>query len=440
MHGNFKGLVARGLAVVRMDEDDWQAIGRTRLGTCRFSIVAPHEIATTAKADAPCLVVPKGGDEHQLYLGLVRSIGPAATLASRLVIDFVHPIQPGRLNALIDSVDEPRLKRAAAALKTGTAAVQAISDKLRQALLERIASFETNHPVLNLISAQLDRPKAYRDARALQQDALRLALKVFGADEDVSPQLLALRTEESSLGRLRLQEDTIIEHDARWIPGWHLSHSDLTGRAVFTRREEKLEVFTANKRPLEQLFGVDLIYFTVNHGAIVMVQYKMTEPVKPNYQKKLSIGFFDFNEPIEKEHTVKITRQFTDEISRMKKFDRDLSPDGPYRLNSCPFFFKFVRRNAAINSAGFMISLGHLEALMADGGSRGPRGGLRLNYEALSGSYLRSAAFVELIRSGYIGTRGATTDHLQALIDASLRGGRAVVAAMRSSLEGGSRG
>ncbi len=51
------------------------------------------------------------------------------------------------------------------------------------------------------------------------------------------------------------------------------------------------------------------------------------------------------------------------------------------------------------------------------------------------GHYLRSDPFVGLIRSGYIGTRGATTDHLQALIRASLEGGRAVVAGVQRALD-----
>jgi len=38
------------------------------------------------------------------------------------------------------------------------------------------------------------------------------------------------------------------------------------------------------------------------------------------------------------------------------------------------------------------------------------------------------------VRSGYIGTRGATTEHLQELIGAALAGGRAVVAAIQSAM------
>ena len=118
----------------------------------------------------------------------------------------------------------------------------------------------------------------------------------------------------------------------------------------------------------------------------------------------------------------------------MRSFDRDVEPNGSYRLNSGAFFFKFVKRNASINSAGILLSLGHLDKLMQEDVLRGPGGGLRVSYDQLSGHYLRSDPFVELIRSGYVGTRGATTDHLEALIDASLKGGNAVVAGIQTAI------
>lgn len=108
----------------------------------------------------------------------------------------------------------------------------------------------------------------------------------------------------------------------------------------------------------------------------------------------------------------------------------DLAPDGPYRLNSSAFFLKFVRRDALLDGAGVILSLGHLQQLLRQGALVGPRGGLRLGFKDLAGHYLRAEAFVELLRSGYIGTRAATTQQLTSLMDAALLGGRAVVAAV----------
>lgn len=121
------------------------------------------------------------------------------------------------------------------------------------------------------------------------------------------------------------------------------------------------------------------------------------------------------------EWSVPINAQFQDELTRMARFDKDLAPNGPYRL-------------AATNSAGIILSLEHLNQMIAEGAASGPRDGLRISYKALDGHYLRSDPFVELVRSGYIGSRGATTEHLQELIDAALTGGRAVVAAIQTAI------
>ncbi len=131
----------------------------------------------------------------------------------------------------------------------------------------------------------------------------------------------------------------VIAHDARWLPGWRFHQSDLTGRAVFRKRDAELEVFTANKLPLERLFGVDLIYLNERRGSLVLVQYKMMDVLA-------RAGSED------REWLVAIDKQFEDELDRMERFDRDLSNGRPYRLNSGPFFFKLVKRNAEAKSAG----------------------------------------------------------------------------------------
>ncbi len=82
-----------------------------------------------------------------------------------------------------------------------------------------------------------------------------------------------------------------------------------------------------------------------------------------------------------------------------------------------------------------LLSLDHFDQMMNEGALTGPAGGLRISYRSLEGHYLRGDGFVELVRSGYVGTRGATTEHLQALIEASLDGGKAVVAGIQSALE-----
>lgn len=299
-----------------------------------------------------------------------------------------------------------------------------VSEKLGVGLIRQIASVAANGPALQRLLAEMERPTTYQNARGLQEDAVHLAVKAFGASVADS---VALTGEATALATVRLHEDAVIEHDARWLPGWQLHDSDLTGTATFTKGREVLQVITANKRALEQLFGVDLIYLNKRRGSLVMVQYKLMDP-----GGRLAIS--DLEDTEEREWTIAIDGQFKDEIRRMRRFDRDLSPDGPYRLNSGAFFFKLLRRNASTSSSGVVLSLEHLDQMIAQGSAGGPRGGLRISYQGLDGHYLRGDPFVELVRSGYIGSRGATTHHLEALIQASLNGGRAVVAAIQASM------
>ncbi|MFV0409271.1 MAG: hypothetical protein ACK5LJ_06125 [Paracoccus sp. (in: a-proteobacteria)] len=209
----------------------------------------------------------------------------------------------------------------------------------------------------------------------------------------------------------------MIEHDARWLPGWTMDESDLTGWARFRKHDGELAIYTANRRPLERLLGVDLIYLNERRGALVMLQYKMLE------------RHHDMGEGWQ----VRIDRQFEQELDRMRQFDRDLDSQGPYRLHPGAFFVKMMKRHSAASAAGIVISLGHLNHMLDSGDMRGSRGSIRIDHTELDGHYLRTEAFVELVRSGYVGTRGATTLHLQTMIEAALNEGRAVVAAIHQS-------
>jgi hypothetical protein len=136
----------------------------------------------------------------------------------------------------------------------------------------------------------------------------------------------------------------VIEHDARSVPGFDLVKSDVTGRAVFEKETERLEIFTANRRQLEEAFGVDLIYLNLIHQNIIMVQYKMLEPHRPNDE--------------ETDWLYRPDDQLDVEIKRMDAFVREQTP-GPleYRLNPEVFYLKFVKRDGAISNGGIVVPI-----------------------------------------------------------------------------------
>ena len=113
---------------------------------------------------------------------------------------------------------------------------------------------------------------------SLQRHAVKTTLGVFGMSGDVELESVVLgEGRETALASVSMIEDAVVEHDARHVPGYDLVGSYLTGRAVFTKGAERLEVYTANRRSLEHVFGVDLIYLNATRQNIVMLQYKMLE-------------------------------------------------------------------------------------------------------------------------------------------------------------------
>ncbi len=426
-----KELTRRGLALLRFSEAAWENIEQTRHRGTRFSLTFSHEVARSGRKQSLALILTEG-DEPRLRLGWIRSVQTITTFDSRVVFDLVRPILPSSLAELLKPLEKTKLRSSSISLAVDDQPYRRISPKLGERLISDIAAIPENGPVFQLILAQMNKPGRFENARAMQQDAVNLALKTFGVVDGATS--IVLPGGDSALATVRLQEDAVIEHDARAIPGWRLAKSDITGRAFFEKRGERLEVVTANKRPLEQLLGVDLIYFNRTQNSLVMVQYKMMEP-EERQRRRVMIGSYANNELDEQEWLVPIDTQFRDELARMTTFDKDLAPDGPYRLNSSAFFIKLVKRYASTDAASILLSLGHLNQLIADGQLTGKRGGLRIGYRGLGGHYLRTDPFVDLVRSGYIGTRGTTTEHFSALIDAALNGGRAVVAAMHTSMK-----
>ena len=79
------------------------------------------------------------------------------------------------------------------------------------------------------------------------------------------------------------------------------------------------------------------------------------------------------------------------------------------------------------------IPIDHIEALRNDPACEGPNGAFRISFDAFDGRYLRQMTFLDLIRSGHIGAYAQDAENLEILIEESLKGNRAVVAAASHS-------
>lgn len=418
----YQYILKHPLLFFRFDYEDSFFIRHSRFGTLRFSFTSRHTILKNLKTPTICIFELSEGfkTSSKLYIGIIKSKSTVSTFDSRLkMIDSVL-IYPGKIEALIELISDKRLRTIFQQRLQEDIAV--LSPKLSAIIISCLLSIEKNKQVIETIAYKLNGYKSLSYKAQFQMSAVQLALAAFGLEKTEEPLYVSIkRNSDSTLkllnGGYRLTEDNIIAHDARSIPGFQLIESYLTGHAVFENRDERLEVFTANRNDLEKMFGVDLIYINTIQKNIVMIQYKMLEKSIKEVDSK------------EKDWIYRPDQQFYDELERMSLLS-SYTNSNDYRLNSNPFYLKFVRRIQGNGSPeGFVISLEHFKHLLGRPESKGDHGGIRISYNILNGTYLRESDFLGLIRSGYIGTYSEDSQHLATIIHSVAEGEKAIVLA-----------
>jgi hypothetical protein len=400
--------------VVRFNNDEWERLLDTRNKANEFTVARAHHLFDNVKV--PTLVVVFGAGAA--YLGIASNLGSASTLETWVKVRRAFEISPSTQADVRGLVKEPHLHAILKGQFDSPDSVVRLSPKVSSAVVAALASIGKNAGGMKRLVDDMARPKRYTGTAAMEEDAVQTALKAFGiAPTDRPDEVQVTRDYDGAIRRISALEDAAIEHDARTIPGLKLVRSDITGRAVFRRGDEELEVFTANKRPLERVMGVDLVYLNLTRSNIAMLQYKMLTAHR---------------EGKETDWIYRPDEQLAEEIKRMETFSAQHKPGKlEYRLNAGAFFLKFVRKDGAIKQGGIFLPLDHYKLTLLDPAcSLGERGGVRISYKSLAGRYMREDAFLELLRSGYIGPHAKTTEHFAALVRSLVENDHAVVGAI----------
>jgi hypothetical protein len=358
------------------------------------------------------------------HVGVLARKWPLTAIEYGIKIGHTIPIDPQSFSEFVALVRDKRAANDLTRRISSENSVVSLPPELSSHLIRALAKRAKNSSALARVSSLLKPHRPRPAMRRVQADAIQSALEIFGLARDAQPTSRELpHPGDTELSEYWLQEDSVIEHDAREFPGFPLANSRVTGRAEFRRGAEILEVITANRRPLERVFGVDLIYHNVARNSLVMVQYKMLNP----YPAQRTPGVFP-------DWIYRPDAKLKQEIARMNQFRATLpAMPGEYRLNQAMFYLKFVRRDKIGASAAITIPLEHFEQLQLQPSNKGPRGALRVSYKALNGSYLRDDSFFNLIRTGYIGAHASTTNVLLPLIQAVGDGDRALVLAIQKA-------
>lgn len=274
---------------------------------------------------------------------------------------------------------------------------------------------------------------------ALERDALGMALDAFDSTGKLRPRTLKgwvapegnqLTSFLDGLRGVRTIEDQIIAHDTAAFPGVDATRFTSIG-AVFHVGNRSLEVFNFNRTRVEHATGADLLYFNQRHDAWTLVQYKSMERDESSS---------------EKEAIYRPDETFDKEILQMNSF-RDETPDvwtpiegtKGYRLSGDGFVFKFCSRVqlevlSETLMPGMYLPREYLIALLEDPDARGERGGRLVSFKN-TGRHITNSLFSDLLRDGWIGTRGVSSKRVADIVRKAVEAGRSVTFA-RSRPEG----
>ena len=274
--------------------------------------------------------------------------------------------------------------------------------------------------------------KNVKKSLAEQKEAVLTAMNIAGIDKsnaqgwdyDEGEKPLSFL---DGIAQVRLREDSMIINDLSNIPGFDLIKSTKYSSSVFENDKTRLTVLLANRLPLEELLGTDLIYFNEDFKCFIMVQYKTMEKEGDKFVFRLP------------------NLQFSEEISRMDSIIKSLKSMGnngfinDYRFTENPFFVKICPRlefdpyNVGL-STGMYIPLDYIKMLENDKCIEGKHGGKVISYDNV-GRYLDNTGFKTIIESGWVGTNQNQSLLIEKIIKDILENGKTAVLAIKKKLE-----
>ena len=261
-----------------------------------------------------------------------------------------------------------------------------------------------------------------------EHDAVGMALGMAGIDRkpilkrwagsDAAPFL-------TGLDEFKLLEDRMVDFDASVFGEWRRQPSSVVGLASFQQNGRQLTIINVNRTDVEHALGVDLVYYNHHFGAYVLVQYKRMG------KKGSGSG-----------HEYRPDSQLESELRRMRSLGRAAtaaSRPSEYRLNDSGMYLKLCPSTTRSLGAsdlirGMYLPLEYWDLALASNLTLGERGGRVVTFENI-GRHLSNSQFIDLVGSGWIGSRGLASNRVTGIVRASLSGRKSVILAEARSTQ-----
>lgn len=390
-----------------------------------------------AQAGPQVAVISWEGDQIDA-LEVLRPGARVANYKLRIRIDefevFEEPVTTEELvQALDEHRDYARMSRSIAAAIGSRSQLTDKATSVLRATLEHLrpGTNEVWEELENLAKAGL--AALWTDDRepivAYERDAVGLALGAAGFTR--SEQLRGWRGDAevpflAGLQELRVTEDAIVDHDAGVFGDWDVISEHIVGMVQFQQGERTLTVVNANRTDVERNLGVDLLYYSHNYAAYVLIQYKRLRKGRETWEFRPSQD-----------------RNFERELQRMREIaepgEENSDPD-EHRLGDNFCFVKFCKPTTTATaktakgelSGGMYLPLDYLDKLLATDRLEGPQGGVAIRYDRV-GRWMTNGDFEVLLRNAWVGSRSLSTEDLTKIIRRSLKAKHSVMAAAAST-------
>jgi hypothetical protein len=268
-----------------------------------------------------------------------------------------------------------------------------------------------------------------RQVETFKRDATTIALRIAGIenkrayfsyegagkDQELPPFLRGLEN-----GQLR--EDRMLAHDSKIFSDWISVKVPPQVTARFEYGNKTLTIQNFNREPVENVLGVDLMYYNHFYKSFVLIQYKALDAEAGNKVFRLSDSSY------EEEYRKMISLQ--DRLNLINKGGGQLEN---YRLHNGVCYFKLCDREVLdLNSTemikGMYIPLDYWSQLIKNDATMGKRGGRFVSYDNV-GRYLNNSQFIDLVKEGWIGSGVVQSDLLGKIIDEILESKRSLILA-----------
>lgn len=265
-----------------------------------------------------------------------------------------------------------------------------------------------------------------REIVELEQDATGLALSMSGIDRheldawrppaDPSPFL-------AGLDRVEVREDQLLHHDMQVFGTWKRTGADGLSCEFSDRNGRSVTVMNLNRADLESTLGVDLIYYNASVGAFTLLQYKRMrrEPSRNG----------PGSQPVYRSASDK---NLPGQLALLRKAQGLVStarPSSPLdcRLGDRFCFIKVCKPEIELGSTdlvrGLYFDLDLCDVLQL--GQKGAKTSVTYDTEF---RHLTNTQFIDLVRNGWVGSRGEVTNRISTYIRARLAGDTSVTLAI----------